>query len=62
MKQEDSERLVKILESIGRAAKLVAEHEASRAFRNGIPHLGSETILSLCKEGLDILGQAKKTE
>ena len=62
MKQEDLERLGKILESVERAAKLIAEHEASRAFRNGVPRLGSETILSLSREGLEILGQAKRTE
>ncbi len=55
MKQEDLERLVKILESVGRAAKLIAEHEASRAFSgiNGVKSLFLTLLFNFAKKPAD---------
>jgi hypothetical protein len=49
-----------ILEKIKRTAEIILEHQRSRAFKNSIITLGAESIITMCKEGIDEIERKEK--
>lgn len=48
---------VKIFENITKSVELVLEHYKSRGFKNSLIEVGLRNIISLAKEGIDLIGQ-----
>jgi hypothetical protein len=54
--------VAKIFENIQKSAELVFEHYRSRGFKNSLIEVGLNNIISLAKEGINLLEQRKKEE